>query len=235
MSRLLLLVALAGCLYGQDHSYEAGERLLYSAGFRLFAVGTTTMEVTSHDTAGRPDLLHLLSRTDTEPFFDRIYRIRDRIDIWLDKSTLELRRMERDIREGRFRRADTTTVDPIRSIIITRRDTLKVAGPVFDPVGAIYYLRGLTLAVGDEITLNIYDGRRLKRVAIRVWGEETISVPAGEFQCLVLRPVPLDDKRLTKVDGLMHLWLANDEVHTPVRLEQQTRFGTLRMSLIRAD
>ncbi len=235
MSRLLILAALAGCLYGQDRSYEAGERLVYTAGFRLFAVGTTTMEVSSHDTAGRPGLLHVISRTKTEPFFDRIYRIRDRIDIWLDKGSLELRRMERDIHEGRFRRADTTTVDPLRSIIVTRQDTLRVSCPVFDPVGAIYYLRGLTLAVGDEVTLNIYDGRRLKRVAIRAWGEETLSVPAGEFQCLVLRPVPLDDKQLTKVDGLMHLWLANDEVHTPVRLEQQTRFGTLRMSLMRAD
>ncbi len=231
MSRLLPLLALAGGLFGQDYSFEAGERLTYVAGFRLFAVGTTTMEVTSNDTAGQPGLLHVLSRTETEPFFDRIYPIRDRIDVWLDKGTLELRRMERHIHEGRFRRADTTTVDPQRSTIITRRDTLLEGGPVFDPVGAIYYLRSLTLAVGDEVTLSIYDGRRLKRVAIRVWGEETLSVPAGEFQCLVLRPVPLDENQLAKMDGLMHLWLANDEVHTPVRLEQQTRFGTLRMSL----
>ena len=224
----------AGCLQAQL-PFRIGESLHYAAGFRLFAVGTTTMEVTRPDTTTPDAALRITSRTETAPIFDRLYRIRDRVELRLDPTNLALRRMERDIQEGRYRWRDTTSVDLLSGIIITQGDTLAAAGPIHDPIGAIYYLRSLPLTVGDTVRLSIYDGRRLRRVDISVGGEELVKVPAGEFQCLVLRLAPLDSGPLTKVDGLLHLWLATDEARTPVRLEQQTRFGTMVLNLLEAD
>ena len=225
----------AGILQAQRLPFQDGESLQYTAGFRLFAVGTTTMEVTRPDSAIPDAALQITSRTETAPFFDRLYRIRDRVEVWLDPTHLVLRRMERDIQEGRYRQRDTTSVDLLSGIIVTQGDTLPAQRPVHDPIGAIYYLRSLPLAVGDTVRLNIYDGRRLRRVGIRVEGEELVKVPAGEFHCLILRPAPLDSGRLTKVDGLLHLWLATDEARTPVRLEQKTRFGTMVLNLLEAN
>ncbi len=229
---LMMTVGLIGYLYSQTHSFQAGETLIYTTGFRLFSAAKTIMEVMPTDTADPDEALRIVSRTETVPFFDHIYRIRDRVDLWLDPGTLELRRMQRDIHEGRFERKDTTIVDQESGLIYARRDTLTLEGPVFDPIGVIYYLRGLPLAVGDEIRLAVFDGRYLRRIAITVGGPERIRVPAGEFECLVLKPVPLDRRRLTKVDGLLHLWLANDKARTPVRLEQKTSFGTMVLRLV---
>ena len=233
MIRVLLLAAgLAGWLPGQTHPFPPRETLVYTAGFRLFPAGKTTMEVVAGE-ANRPDsALRITSRTETAPFFDHIYRIRDRVELWLDPGTLELRRMVRDIREGRYVRRDTTIVDRQAGLIYARKDTLAVEGPVFDPIGAIYYLRSLPLAVGDEVRLSIFDGRYLREVAITVSGKEVIRVPAGEFESLVLKPSPLDRRRLTKVNGLLQLWLATDERRTPVRLEQKTSLGTMVLKLV---
>lgn len=233
MMRLIILATgLAGCLYSQTAPFQPGETLIYTTGFRLFSAAKTIMEVMPTDTADPHEALRIVSRTESAPFFDRIYRIRDRVDLWLDPGTLELRRMQRDIHEGRFERKDTTIVDQESGLIYARRDTLTLEGPVFDPIGVVYYLRGLPLAVGDEIRLAIFDGRYLRRIAITVGGPERIRVPAGEFECLVLKPTALDRRRLTKVDGLLHLWLATDERRTPVRLEQKTRFGTMVLRLV---
>ncbi|MFB0517318.1 MAG: DUF3108 domain-containing protein [Candidatus Neomarinimicrobiota bacterium] len=233
MTRLLILaIGLASCLQSQTPAFLKGETLIYTAGFSLFSAGKTIMEVAGRDTTDPDMALHITSRTETAPFFDHIYRIRDRVDLWLDQSTLELRRMERDIQEGRFERKDTTTVDRQAGLIFTRKDTLIIEGPVFDPVGAVYYLRTLPLAIGDEIYLSIFNGKQLRKVAIAVSGKEVVKVPMGEFECLVLKPMPLDRRRLTKVDGLMHLWLATNERRTPVRLEQTTSFGTMVLRLL---
>ena len=106
-----------------------------------------------------------------------------------------------------------------------------MAEPVFDPIGAIYYLRSLPLTIGDEIHLTIFDGRRLRKIAITVSGIEQIKVPAGEFECLVLKPTPLDNKRLTSADGILHLWLTDDRRRIPVRIEQKAGFGTIVLRL----
>lgn len=229
--RLPILIVCITALWGQNHPFDTGETLIYTTGFRLFSAGTSIMEIMEQE---EDSLLHVVFQVKTSDFFDHIYRIRDRTDLWLDPGTLELRRMQRDIHEGRFERKDTTIVDQESGLIYATQDTLTPEGPVFDPIGVIYYLRGLPLAVGDEIRLAIFDGRYLRRIAITVGGPERIRVPAGEFECLVLKPVPLDQRRLTKVEGLLHLWLANDEARTPVRLEQKTGFGTMVLKLLEA-
>ncbi len=226
-----LLLAILFCFtatWGQDHPFKAGETLIYTTGFRLLSAGTSTMEIVNQE---GDSVLYIVSQVRTGNFFDYLYRTRDRIDLWLDSSTLELRHMLRDIHEGGYERRDTTNVDREAGLIYARRDTLTVDEPVFDPIGAIYYLRSLPLTIGDEIQLAIFDGRRLRKIAITVSGIEQIKVPAGEFECLVLKPTPLDNKRLTSADGILHLWLTDDRRRIPVRIEQKASFGTIVLKL----
>jgi hypothetical protein len=234
MMRLLIVIAsLAGYLSAQAFPFQHGEILTYDAGFRLFSAGRTLMQVSEDTTARMEGSLRIVSRTETYPFFDRVYRIRDQVTVWLDPHTMELRYMVRDIHEGRYERQDTSRVEGGR--IYTRRDTLTVEAPIYDPVGVVYYLRNLPLELGSQIELNIFDGRHVRKIAISVRGLETVTVPAGEFECLVLKPASLDQRRLTKVDGLLHLWLSNDSARIPVRLEQKTGFGTMILRLERVE
>ena len=225
---IIVVVGLIGFLFSQTTPPYTGEILTYATGFRLFSAGTSTIEVINDE---EDTLLHIISQVRTSGFFDHIYRVRDRIDLWLDPTTLELRRMQRDIHEGKYERKDTTVVDREAGLIFASRDTLAVDGPVYDPVGVIYYLRSLPLDTGDKIDLSIFDGRRLQNITITVTGSEQLKVPAGEFECLVLLPEAQEGERLTKVDGLLNLWLAQDSSRTPVRLEQTSSIGTMVLKL----
>ena len=227
----LLMLCCVLPLVGQTHPFSQGEQLVYTAGFRLFSVGTTTMEVMTPDSLSRDTALHIVSRVRTNPLFDRLYRIDDRVELRLDPQSLELRRMLRNINEGSYHRRDTVLVDPQAGLILAGKDTLTAEGPVFDPIGAIYYLRSQPLDRGTTFKLSIFDGRRLRPMAITVTGPVSIKVPAGEFDCLVLSPSPLDDQPTTKVGGFLKLWLAMDERRTPVRVEQRTNFGTMVLKL----
>lgn len=211
--------------------FDAGERLVYRAGFRLLAAGETVMEVSNDSLPDGSRVIRVSSRTRTDPVFDPLYKIRDRIDIWLDPATAELRRMVRDLNEGRYHRQDTSRVDAATGHLYARGDTIALDGPVFDPIGAIYHLRKRDLAVGDTIRLNIFDGRRLRLIAIRVSGPIIKKVPAGTFDCLALLPTSTDNTKLTKNGDFLRIWLSNDAHRIPIRIEQRTNFGLLVLRL----
>ena len=219
---------------GQLESLLAGERLVYRAGFRLFAAGETVMETSAWLSPEGDTLLHIVSRTRTDALFDALYPIDDRTELWLDPVSAALGRMVRDINEGRFHQRDTSWVDPGQQSLYARGDTLRLAGPVYDPIGAIYHLRSLALAVGDTIRLTIFDGRRLRPIAVQVAGPVLKETPAGSFECLALLPVSLDERQLTKAGGLLRLWVSNDARRLPVRVEQQSNIGLLVLTLASA-
>ncbi|MEE9466561.1 MAG: DUF3108 domain-containing protein [Candidatus Neomarinimicrobiota bacterium] len=229
--RWILLPAICSILAAQDHPFSIGEKLVYNAGFRLLSVGTTIMELTGPDTIGADTTYHVLSRVQTFPVFNRLYRINDRVDLWLDRRSLELRRMKRNINEGRFHRRDSARVDVQAGLIYTRTGTLELSGTVLDPIGAIYYFRTLELNLGDRVQITLFDGRRLRPVAVEVSKIVSIKVPAGRFECLLLVPSSLDDRPMTKVNGFLRLWLTNDAARIPVRVEQRTKYGTMVLKM----
>lgn len=228
-------VLMLTCLWGQTRPFAVGERLEYTTGFRLLSVGYTTIEITGEETVNGDTTLRIVSRTRTDSFFDRLYYIRDDVVLWVDAQSLELRRMERDINEGRYHLQDTARVDTRAGTILTRTDTIALEPPVFGAIGAVYYLRTLPLQQGDRFPLSIFDGRKIRRIGITVDRQETIQVPAGEFSCLVLTPTPLDDQPLTKVQGLLKVWLTADERRLPVRIEQQSKYGTMVLRLAKVQ
>ncbi|MCH8836197.1 MAG: DUF3108 domain-containing protein [Candidatus Marinimicrobia bacterium] len=229
--RKIFLLLVCGALWAQDHPFKVGEQLEYQAGFRLLAVGTMTLEITGLDSSGPDTTLMIVSQVRTLPVFDPLYRIDDRVDLWLDHRSLELRRVRRNINEGRYHRRDSARVDIRSGLIYTAKDTINIEGPVLDPIGAIYYFRSLALELGDRVEITIFDGKRLRDIAVLASEITTIKVPAGELECLLLVPSPLDDRPMTKVGGFLRLWLTNDAARIPARVEQQTNFGTMVLKL----
>jgi hypothetical protein len=231
----IISLGLMVSLFSQTDAGADDETLVYAAGFRLFSAGESTMEASLLRYEDGRDTLRISSIIRTYPFFDSFYRVRDRVVLWLNPETYEVQKIVRDIHEGRYELQETVLVDREAGFMYTRKDTLPLAGPVYDPISAIYYLRQLDLKVGDEIQLTIFDGRRLRTIKIAVSKKEILEVPAGKYECLVLKPVPLDDARLTSVDGLLRLWLADDEFRTPIRVEQRSNIGMMVLRLIESD
>ena len=91
MMRLIILATgLLGCLYSQTYLFQASETLTYTTGFHLFSAETSTLQILEQEGEGT---LHVVLRIRTSNFLDHFYRVRDRVDLWLDPRTLELRRM----------------------------------------------------------------------------------------------------------------------------------------------
>ncbi len=78
---------------------------------------------------------------------------------------------------------------------------------VLDPYSLLYYLRAKVLQSGESHFIVLLSNLRVQRVQIDVGGREIVKVPAGEFECLVVRDA----------NSTMGMWISTDCRRVPVK------------------
>ena len=226
--RIIVISILSGILSSTTPEF-IGEVLHYSAGFRIFPAGNATLSMSSDYLDG--EMVYLLTTTvSTNSFLSNFYKVRDVVQSWLSTDNLSLKRIIKTIREGRYQLDHEARILG-DSLAISVQSSIKLSGKVYDPVAYVYFLRMQTLLVGNRYHFYSYGETSMKEVFVNVTGIETIKVPAGTFRCFKIEPVSGDNKPLLKNNGAMHVWLSEDKLHLPIKIEQNTNIGTMVMRL----
>lgn len=76
----------------------------------------------------------------------------------------------------------------------------------------------------ETVEFAMVDDRRIKRYRFAITGRETIEVPAGRFEAVLVQRVD-DKKKTTK------FWLAPERDYMPVRVEQ-VKQGTVELKMV---
>ena len=163
-------------------------------------------------------------------FLSKFYEVRDVIKSWLSTENLSLKKTVQTIREGNYHK-DHEAIIQGDSLAISKKNTIKLPGEVYDPVAYVYFLRMQKLLQGNQYRFFSYGEAKMKEVIVDVTGKETIKVPAGTFNCFKIEPVSGDGKPLLKNNGVMRVWLSDDSLHLPIKIEQNTNIGTMVMKL----
>ena len=206
-----------------------GEELKYSAGFRFFPAGEAILTF-SADSLNRESVYKLTTSVKTNSFLDAFYEVRDEIKSWLNPKNLSLKKTIQSIREGSYHR-DYQSIILDDSIAVSGNNSRKIPGMVYDPVAFVYYLRTQNLDLGNNYHFLSYSQKKTTEVMVDITAIETIRVSAGTFTCLKAEPVSPDGKPLLKNNGEMRVWLSNDYMKLPVKIELKTNIGTLVMKL----
>jgi hypothetical protein len=216
-----------------------GERAEYQVKVGSLDAGTGVMEVLGNEAVDGHDALHVVLRIEggLGPL-----RIDDRFESWVDaaswkeKSNLFSRRFVQDQRELGNRRQRDYTLSPERKQY-RRADTgetlpLATDRPL-DDVSVLYFARSLPLKVGDVHTIDRYFKADANPIVLRVLRRETVTVPAGTFQTIVVRPV-IKTSGLFGEGGEAELFFTDDERHTLVQMRSSVRLiGSLSLLLVR--
>ncbi|HEV2290183.1 MAG TPA: DUF3108 domain-containing protein [Candidatus Acidoferrales bacterium] len=99
-----------------------------------------------------------------------------------------------------------------------------------DPVSAVYSLRQMDWRLASEVRIPVYDGDDLYEMVARSGGTEEVSVEAGKYIAKKITIRLLESGREVPGEHFT-LWLANDTVETPVRLDAQLPLGNFRVEL----
>ena len=94
----------------------------------------------------------------------------------------------------------------------------------------LYFIRTLPLAVGQTYSFNRYFKPDRNPVTIKVLRKERISVPAGEFDAIVVQPV-INAKGIFAENGRAEVWLSDDKNRIMLQMKSGLSFGSLNLYL----
>ncbi|MFL5619779.1 MAG: DUF3108 domain-containing protein [Gemmatimonadaceae bacterium] len=215
------------------------ERAEYQVSVGPLDAGTGVMELVGREVVDGHDTYHAVLRIEggLGPA-----RIDDRFESWVDaaswteRSNLFSRRFVQDQRELGSRRQRDYAMSPERRQY-RRADTgetlaLSTDRPL-DDVSVVYFARTLPLKVGDTYTIDRYFKADANPIVLRVLRRESVTVPAGTFQTVVVRPT-IKTSGLFGEGGEAELFFSDDERHLLVQMQSRVALiGSLSLHLTR--
>ena len=208
--------------------FAAGERLEYDVKFGFLHVGGGSMEVAGIDSIRGRRAWHTVFQVHGGTLF---YKVNDRLESWIDVSSLVSLRHWQELSEGRRDRERRFEILPERGIVLEegKPEAPTVAAPLDD--GAfLYFVRTIPLEVGQTYEFDRYFRPDRNPVTIRVLRRERIRVPAGEFDAIVLQPI-IKTKGIFSEGGRAEIWLSDDANRIMLQMKSKLPFGSLNLYL----
>jgi len=210
--------------------FGEGEVLTFAIQYGLIYAGDATLEIRNVATLDSARAYHIISQARTSGTFDVVFKVRDRIDSFMDFDNLFSLRFEKHIREGRFKHDEKVVFDQKNHLAIYDDKKVAIAPSTQDFLSALYYARTLPLDVGMAIAMANHTSGRNYPIYIKVLRRERIRVPAGEFECLVCEPV-LQTTSIFEHKGKLTIWITDDRVKMPVLLRSKVVIGAFEAVL----
>lgn len=209
--------------------FDTGEKLTFDVRFGGIKVGTGRMEVVgTQDVRGREAWHTRFTVKGGIPF----YKVNDRIESWIDTRTFESLRFVQDLEEGRRDKERFYEIYPEQGTY-SEKGEVEHAPTVEDPLddaAFMYFVRTIPLEVGKTYDFNRYFRPDRNPVQIRVLRKETVKVPAGTYQTIVIQPV-IKSKGIFSEKGHAEMWLTDDPRRLLVQMKSDLSIGSLNLYL----
>ena len=221
------------------HPFKPGEKLYFVLKYGAIQAGAATLEVHDMDEIQGIEAYHFIMTARSNSFIDFFFKVRDRIDSYADADMNHSLYYKKDQKEGKTRRNIKVKFDweKKESTYVnfdTEPKVINLLPGTFDPLSVFYYSRLLDFQKVDEFEHPVTDGEKNLMGILRLIGKETISVPAGTFETLVLEP------DLQNVEGVfskkqrakIKLWVTNDEHRLLVQMKSKAIVGSFVAELV---
>jgi hypothetical protein len=200
--------------------FGPGEILRYQVKLGVFSVGEGHMTVVGLETVrGHPTYHVVMAIAGGVP----LARVEDEFHSWIDIRTLATRRFIQDIREVRYRAFRHWEIFPEERRF--ERGDNDQSGDIpttlpLDDIAFVYFARTLALEVGEEYRFDRYFREGGNPVVIKVLRKETITVPAGTFETVVVRPI-IQTRGLFSQGGEAELYFTDDHRRLLVQMRSK--------------
>lgn len=216
-------------------AFGPGEQMRFDVGWNGIAAANVAVSTAYEMRDGRP-VFRYNAVGKTSRLVRLFYTSEDRIESVIDVGSLspiryQIERNERgrmfttdmEYEDGVFRSHRTNPTGETNYVIDAEGN--------FDPFSVLYIARSLPLKVGSSYTLGVVDGKNRYKLTLVVEAREIVSVKAGRFDALRIRPeVENLDEPGTEGKGRIRkirFWVTNDQYRVPVRLESDVTFGRI--------
>jgi hypothetical protein len=223
-------------LFERDHPHRdaalrVGERYVFSVRYGMVRAGTAEIGIAGTAMIEGDSCYHYLSTASSNDFFSTFFLVRDSVESYAAVSDLLPRRFEKHLREGNYARDDTVRFDQLNHLALYPGGQLvEILPGTHDVLSAFFEVRTRVLNPGDVLNLDCHADRKSYPLKTQVYRRERVSVPAGEFDCLVVEPM-LRTPGLFRHEGSLTIWLTDDARKIPVQMKSRLAIGSISVVL----
>ena len=211
--------------------FRAGESLRFSVRYGFIHAGSAWLEIPQVKPWKGHDVYELVARAESNAFFSKFYKVRERIVSLWDRDGRFSRHYMEDRREGKYRQQSDIAFDAERNqAVYSDGRTFPVPPRVQDALSSFYYTRTQALPVGGSIVFHYHASRKSQPLQVKVLGRERIKTPAGSFDCVAVEPI-LKAGGIFKNSGRLVIWLTDDERRMPVLMKSKVAIGSVSVVL----
>jgi hypothetical protein len=214
-------------------AFGVGERLVFDISYGFVTAGEAVMAVPAFDSVAGRRSFRVEFTVNSLPSFSWIYKVEDRYLTFIDVEALLPHRFEQHIREGSYKRDFVAEFDRERKVATTTEGEYPILSTVHDILSAFYFFRTLDLSgkgVGDTFRLHNFYKDKSYDLLIKVLGRQEIEVEAGTFRTVVVEPF-VEEGGLFKSEGRIVIWLSDDELKIPIRVNTEIIIGSIDSEL----
>lgn len=229
-----------------NNAFLPGESLSYKVYYNWGALWFSGGEVyfkLQEETLDGKQVYHASGEADSYKSFDWFFKVRDRLETWMNPETLQSYKFERDVSEGGYNFYRSYDWDRENNIIQSYHDNKKgnsgtvemkdVDPCALDLLSTFYWMRTIDLSKykpGDKIPVSMAIDDEQYKLYVRYDGKEDYKTKLGTFHCVKLKPLLVEGAVFHSGEG-MTIWLTDDENRIPVRIESQLLIGRITADL----
>jgi catechol 2,3-dioxygenase-like lactoylglutathione lyase family enzyme len=224
---------MAGVAVAAPVPFGPGEKLSYRITYGILGKrGNASTEVVGvEDVRGNPSY-HLSFRMKGGALG---FGLDDHQESWLDVDELYSHRFKQDLNQTTYERLRTLDFYPDervwRRVESVDSGALATDMPL-DDVSFLYWARTLPLEVGETYEFRRYYKEAGNPVILKVLRRETVTVPAGTFNTIVVQPL-IRTSGLFGDGGRAEVYFTDDDRRLIVLLHTRMSIGTLKLQLER--
>ncbi|RYE31898.1 MAG: DUF3108 domain-containing protein [Sphingobacteriaceae bacterium] len=218
-------------------AFKDGEQLSYRLKYGIFSAAEANLKIEESPIKfeGKPTY-HIVVDGKTAGSFDIFFKVRNRYESFIDRTTTLPYYYTENRREGKYRRTDKVVFDYEEKKITAQTGTFPFKGQVFDLPSAYYFARDLDLTKikpGDELKMQYFSEKKVETLGITYIGKEDVTCDLGTFSCLKFCPSIMPG-RIFRKDSKLYLWITNDGNRIPVKAQVEILVGTVTLEITNA-
>ena len=176
------------------------------------------------------NVYHLNFNVRTTRLGDSIYKIRNKIDVWVNQETLNVVKQNKNIRELRKKKSSETIIKN-KEKGITNGKEFMVKDNIFDPYSLILILSEFDIPNGQSKEFNIVDAGKSREIEIKNLGTQIIKTPYGNKQGYTLSPVKNGQPVLKNKGDMEVSYVSIDDTLVPAKILIKLGSGVIELRL----
>ena len=235
MKLILLLILSSFTLMANSQNDRFDSKVQYEYNVYLevlnLKLGEASLSIKDSGTIDGINVYHLNFNVRTTKLGDSIYKIRNKIDVWVDQETLNVVKQNKNIRELRKKKSSETIIRNQRGI--TNGKEFIVKENVFDPYSLILILSEFDIPNGQSKEFNIIDAGKSRVIEIKNLGTQTIKTPYGNKQGYTLSPVKNGQPVLKNKGDMEVSYVSIEDTLVPAKILIKLGSGVIELRLKR--